>query len=389
MLHYRLLFALLIAVLFLPACNEPPAGRSTPVAAPVALRDPPLAAHYATLGAGHPVSEMGWHMHDPSRVVTLDGYRMVAVTGKEPADGYDCGLELWYLPPDAGAWEPGQCILREPAPWVAEQVPTNDGAYWAPTFGDARTLYYTVPTPFDDDSGQSCIGMATASGTPPRLHWTDSGAPLLCYGLADAPGPTAALDPAYFEDSDGTPYLVFGGGDAWLVELDPATGRVVDDAVWSPDTAQYHLLAREPGLDNPNNPDALEWMEAASIHEHDGMYYLFVNWGACCRGLDSTYEIRVGRADTVTGPYRDRAGRDLRDGGGTLFLDRYGDALDDPRYYAPGHAGVAAPAAGGAVVTFHYYDATNDGIPWLGMAELTYADGWVQPGDALPVLRAE
>lgn len=31
-------------------------------------------------------------------------------------------------------------------------------------------------------------------------------------------------------------------------------------------------------------------------------YYLFVNWGRCCRGVDSTYEIRIGRSKAIAGP---------------------------------------------------------------------------------------
>ena len=28
--------------------------------------------------------------------------------------------------------------------------------------------------------------------------------------------------------------------------------------------------------------------------------YLFVNWGQCCKGTNSTYEVRVGRAEKIT-----------------------------------------------------------------------------------------
>ena len=36
-------------------------------------------------------------------------------------------------------------------------------------------------------------------------------------------------------------------------------------------------------------------------------WLLFVNWYACCNGKDSTYEIRVGMADTPSGPFSDQA----------------------------------------------------------------------------------
>ncbi|MEA9588712.1 hypothetical protein VC279_02830 [Xanthomonas sp. WHRI 10064A] len=39
---------------------------------------------------------------------------------------------------------------------------------------------------------------------------------------------------------------------------------------------------------------------------------MFVSFDACCKGASSTYKIAVGRARSVTGPYLDRAGVDMR-----------------------------------------------------------------------------
>src|SRR6266536_2777997 len=46
-----------------------------------------------------------------------------------------------------------------------------------------------------------------------------------------------------------------------------------------------------------------ESIEASYLCRHDDFYYLFVNWGSCCAGPKSTYNIRIGRSQTVTGPY--------------------------------------------------------------------------------------
>jgi hypothetical protein len=67
---------------------------------------------------------------------------------------------------------------------------------------------------------------------------------------------------------------------------------------------------------------------------HDGYYYLFVNHGSCCSGVNSTFHICVGRSRTVTGPYLDRYGDDLAQGGGTLFVAAAG------RQIRPGHFGL-------------------------------------------------
>ena len=42
--------------------------------------------------------------------------------------------------------------------------------------------------------------------------------------------------------------------------------------------------------------------EASFLYQHGGYYYLFCNWGGCCAGVDSTYNIRVGRSTNVSGP---------------------------------------------------------------------------------------
>ena len=134
----------------------------------------------------------------------------------------------------------------------------------------------------------------------------------------------SAIDPAVFVDDDGRTWLVYGGGHIWSVEVGSETGLPLGEDVWEPDDPYQHHLANGPLVDEDGSPleeDDAAWIEAPFLAEHDGWYYLFVNWYACCRGLDSTYEIRVGRSDSPTGPFVDRDGFDLRDAGGTLVLD--------------------------------------------------------------------
>jgi arabinan endo-1,5-alpha-L-arabinosidase len=54
---------------------------------------------------------------------------------------------------------------------------------------------------------------------------------------------------------------------------------------------------------------------AASILERDAKFYLIVSFDQCCKGVASTYNIRVGRADRIEGPYRDKDGKAMLDGG--------------------------------------------------------------------------
>ena len=42
------------------------------------------------------------------------------------------------------------------------------------------------------------------------------------------------------------------------------------------------------------------------MFKRDGYYYLFVNWGLCCQGVNSTYNVRVGRSTTPS-VFRDKS----------------------------------------------------------------------------------
>ena len=36
-------------------------------------------------------------------------------------------------------------------------VTDNDGAFWAPALLDDRNMIYSVPSPFEDEGGPSCL----------------------------------------------------------------------------------------------------------------------------------------------------------------------------------------------------------------------------------------
>jgi arabinan endo-1,5-alpha-L-arabinosidase len=113
-----------------------------------------------------------------------------------------------------------------------------------------------------------------------------------------------------------------------------------------------------------------EAIEAPFIHRHGGHYYLFINWGICCRGTNSTYNIRAGRSGKITGPYLDKAGVDLLRGGGTLVMDSVGP------FIGPGHAGIFSEG-GTNWFSCHFYDGTRRGAPTLAVRPLHWdAEGW-------------
>merc|ERR1712192_130262 len=190
--------------------------------------------------------------------------------------------------------------------------------------GDGRRMHYSVSA-FENDDAQ-CIGMATATGVAPHLTWQDAGKPVTCSFDPESNGNTNApngIDPAFFQDQDGSQHLIFGGGRIWMTELDPKTG------------------------------------------------FLIVNWFGCCMGIDSTYEIHVGRSSSRTGPYLDKDGVEMTNGGGSLVLKKEG------RFIGPGHAAVFEES-GREWFSFHFYDGDReDGIPWVETRLLSYdSEGW-------------
>jgi arabinan endo-1,5-alpha-L-arabinosidase len=115
--------------------------------------------------------------------------------------------------------------------------------------------------------------------------------------------------------------------------------------------------------DRGSPPNAIE---AATISVHDGDYYLFASFDSCCQGLNSTYNVRVGRSDSVTGPYVGRDGTPMLEGGGTQLLETDGTRI-----------GPGGESASNGYLAWHYYDGAAAGAPRLAISRLDWdADGW-------------
>lgn len=278
--------------------------------------------------------------HDPSTIIRCKDEYWVFYTGR--------GIPSYHSR-DLVKWQAGPAVFTNAPAWAAQAVPANRGLYyWAPDvirLGDHYLLYYSVSS---FGKNQSAIGLATnptLDPADPQFHWTDQG---IVVQSANADN-FNAIDPAVAQDADGQLWLAFGS--YWsgikLVQLNPNTGMRM--ATNSP---MYSLASNDS-------------IEASYIYRHGGFYYLFVNWGRCCRGTNSTYEIRVGRSQKITGPYLDKSGIDLMASGGSLFL-----AADGP-FIGPGHAGIVSDGANDWL-SCHFYDGTRHGQPALAILPLRW-----------------
>jgi arabinan endo-1,5-alpha-L-arabinosidase len=257
-----------------------------------------------------------------------------------------------YRSRDLRRWEPGPRAIVELPQWARRYV--KDDRLWAPDViraGDGRYfLYYSASSWGKNTSAIGLASNATLDPADPNFRWVDEG-----IVIASTPADDFnAIDPAVTFAADGTMWLSFGS--FWsgikLIELNPRSGkRIASDS-------PIHALAHQKEI------------EAPFIHRRGDAYYLLVNWGLCCRGVKSTYNIRVGRSDRITGPYRDKDGKDLRDGGGSLLLGSEGSMI------GPGHPGIAGDGKRNWL-SFHFYDATQNGRGTLGIRAITWdSNGW-------------
>jgi arabinan endo-1,5-alpha-L-arabinosidase len=261
----------------------------------------------------------------------------------------------WYRSKDLLNWERGGHVFAELPAWAKQAIPATESC-WAPDisfFNGQYSIYYACST---FGSNRSVIGLATNTTldpADPAYRWQDQGLVLESQKSDDF----NALDPARVLDRDGKHWLAFGS--FWtglkIIQLDPATGKPLPGA-------QRHDLARRPKA-----PDAIE---AVFMIQRAGNYYLFASFDFCCRGADSNYYTVVGRSKDILGPYIDKSGKPMMDGGGTLVL-----AADagEPRWRGPGHIAILRDA-GKDYIVYHAYDAHHDGRPTLRIAPLGWTD---------------
>lgn len=252
----------------------------------------------------------------------------------------------------------GDVFAHLPA-WAVKDVPGLRGI-WAPDisyFNGKYHLYYSVST---FGSNRSSIGLVTNATLDPaseKYRWEDQGKIVSSNTTDD----WNAIDPNIVLDEVGEPWLSFGS--FWsgikLQKIDLATGRLSQK-----DTKLYSLASR------PRSPQLPGAIEAPVIIRRSGYYYLFVSFDFCCRGVESTYNLRVGRSTAVTGPYVDREGKSMMEDGGTLVLK------GGTRWRGPGHCAILQDK-GRERLVYHAYDAEARGISTLRIAPLTWdVDGW-------------
>jgi arabinan endo-1,5-alpha-L-arabinosidase len=266
------------------------------------------------------------------------------------------GINASYSP-DLRNWSAAAPVFPgNPPAWTTNAVPGFTGYFWAPDIIYLNGQYYLYYAASQWGTITSAIGLVTTPSLSAPV-WTDQGSVIqyqsgVSYNCID---PSMLLD-----TNNGTLWLSFGSysDGIFVTQLDPVTGKRI-----TPNSTLTKVADTSTSFFSNTS-------EGSYLCQRGAYYYLFVNWGGCCSGISSTYNIRVGRSASVTGPYLDRNGVSMLTGGGSLFLESTG------RFIGPGHAAVLNEN-GTNWFTYHYYDGNNSGSATFTIGLLNWsADGW-------------
>lgn len=286
------------------------------------------------------------HVHDPT-VAKHNGQYLLASTGDNIPLRTSTDRTHWTF---IGAAFPGGM------PWCHPYT-KGSSAIWAPDLHRQGDLFYMYYSCSSFASAKSGIFLATSPTGQPGT-WEHRGMVIESNGRQgfNAIDPNLLVDP-----KTGQWWMSFGS--FWtgikMIELDPRTGLA------HPHNKRVYDLAFRPTRESREHA-----IEAPCIVHRGKYYYLFVSFDFCCKGVDSTYRIMVGRSESPTGPYVDRNGKPMMDGGGTQLLASHGNI------HGPGHNSVLFdPEPNQWVLFYHYYTATTP--PSLGINLLSWGqDDW-------------
>jgi arabinan endo-1,5-alpha-L-arabinosidase len=162
----------------------------------------------------------------------------------------------------------------------------ENGRLWAPDINFINgkyVLYYAMSV----WGGEWTCGIGVAIADKPDGPFTDRGK-LFRSNEIDVKN---SIDPFYINEN-GKNYLFWGSfRGIYVIELS-------DDGLSVKAEAQKKQIAGTA-------------FEGVNIHYKNGYYYMFASIGSCCQGVNSTYQLVVGRSESLFGPYVDKLGKDM------------------------------------------------------------------------------
>jgi arabinan endo-1,5-alpha-L-arabinosidase len=278
-------------------------------------------------------TEDGWEYNTPPHIVPI-------IRSQD--------LVTWEFVRDAFATKPG---WKSPAFVWAPDINRVNGKYY---------LYYSLSLWDDPNPG---IGLAVSD--TPAGPFEDRGKIL----LSDEVGVKNSIDPFYYEEGDKK-YLFWGSfRGIYGIALNADGTAIVGD--------KFQIAG--------------DWMEGAYIIKRNNFYYLFGSNGHCCLGRETPYNVMIGRATAVEGPYVNQQGQPLLTNTGNVFLAGNPAANITTGFAGPGHnAEIVTDNEG---VDWFLYHAVDKGRPLLPngatrrplmLDRIDWVNDWPQIANATP-----
>lgn len=231
----------------------------------------------------------------------------------------------------------GYVWTTQPA-WIAQRLGATPPDIWAPDVNFWNGKYYLYYAASIVGNGlQATMGLMTATNI--EGPWTDQG---------EVTNQNYPIDPD-LQWVGSQPYMTWGSwGGTYIAKVDPATGKLST---------------------TPNITKIASGIEAPSIVQDGGYFYLMGSKGTCCSGVNSTYYTVVGRASSITGPYSDVSGKTMLSGGGTTILTGMGNEI--------GTGGGDWFSVGSTkYFGYHFYDTDQNGRATLDIRQINFSAGW-------------
>ncbi|WP_310139619.1 arabinan endo-1,5-alpha-L-arabinosidase [Paenibacillus amylolyticus] len=299
--------------------------------------------------------------HDPAIIKTDQGYYV-----------YSTDVRV------AGEAKPGVMVRKSEDlinwTWVGQALPgipqealdwTGAVNLWAPDVtkvGDTYRMYYSAST---FGSTRSAIGLQTA--TSPEGPWKDEG--LVVSTSENEQDKLNAIDANPVLDADGNSWMVYGSffDGIYIAPLDPDTGKFKEEG-YGTRIAARDRATEEGAVEGPY----------IIYHPEFKKYYLFVSYDS----LFEDYNVRVARADSITGPYTDINGMNMLDTDhlpqyeiGTKVVGGY-RFTEGEGWVAPGHNSVLQDGDDYYIV-HHARGETDKNWPYLHVRKMLWTKaGW-------------
>jgi len=292
-----------------------------------------------------PVNAATWNLtgdtnvHDPAYIVENGtGTRWVFSTGE--------GIQVLYSTDGVNYKRSGKIFNSRPS-WWSNYVPNHTGLdVWAPDiyyYNGTYYLYYSIST---FGSKISAIGLVTTTSISGGV-WTDKG--MVTYSNNSTN--YNAIDANITQAANGALWMVFG---SWSNGIYITS---ISSSTMKPTGNSYRIATKSGGIEG----------SSLVYNSNTGYYYLFVSIGVCCSGTSSTYKVAVGRSTSPLGPFYDKNGIDMKNGGASVIDSGNG------AWVGPGGQDVY----GTNVIARHAYSVAENGAPKLLISDLYWdSNGW-------------